>query len=293
MGKFETKGQIASLFMGAAGVAILLILLVNAEARKRGLLLDDQVEEKVVLSENNDFKRSVSEENPGTLNRISNYVRSFYESHLKSHTRKKRSADGFEKMNDDTSITESILQEALSENKIRHIDDKVSYLGRDNYLVQSILRLYGQNSFYNTSDGSSDKNDEDIQDVQKYLDDSDITDKENKSIDEVDINSAGNTTEHKEIHLPLLEEDVFSDMHNALKAASHDCTANGGVFVIVAVTTFVNLIMFVLVMASTKLYTYYKKVNNPQDKIWLCQEDEISKYYEEDIEQKLGPIVIT
>ena len=31
MGKFETKGQIASLFMGAAGVAILLILLVNAE----------------------------------------------------------------------------------------------------------------------------------------------------------------------------------------------------------------------------------------------------------------------
>ncbi len=41
-------------------------------------------------------------------------------------------------------------------------------------------------------------------------------DKENKSIDEVDINSAGNTTEHKDIHLPLLEEDVFSDMHNAL-----------------------------------------------------------------------------
>ena len=41
-------------------------------------------------------------------------------------------------------------------------------------------------------------------------------DKENKSIEEVNINIAGNTTEHKEIHLPLLEEDVFSDMHNAL-----------------------------------------------------------------------------
>ena len=53
----------------------------------------------------------------------------------------------------------------------------MSYLGRDNYLVQSILRLYGHNAFYNTSDGSSDKNDEDIQDVQKYLDDSDITGK--------------------------------------------------------------------------------------------------------------------
>ncbi len=40
--------------------------------------------------------------------------------------------------------------------------------------------------------------------------------KEKKSIDEVNINIAGNTTDHKEIHLPLLEEDVFSDMHNAL-----------------------------------------------------------------------------
>ena len=31
MGKFETKGQVAGLFLGAAGVAFILILLVNAE----------------------------------------------------------------------------------------------------------------------------------------------------------------------------------------------------------------------------------------------------------------------
>ena len=39
MGKFETKGQIAGLFMGAAGVAILLILLVNAEVSIRSKVI--------------------------------------------------------------------------------------------------------------------------------------------------------------------------------------------------------------------------------------------------------------
>ena len=44
----------------------------------------------------------------------------------------------------------------------------MSYLGRDNYLVQSVLRIYGHNDAINTTNVH--ENDT-IQDVQKYLDD--------------------------------------------------------------------------------------------------------------------------
>jgi hypothetical protein len=376
MGKFETKGQIASLFLGAAGVAIILILLVNAEARKRGLLLEE--EEKEVISDNT-MKRGL------------------YEKHFERTGRRKRSIANDNQAYELPSISENILEEALDGNKIRHIEDKVRYLGKDNYLVKAILQVYANNT---TDDDNSTQEDTDnIDDVNKYLEDNDepredelaTEKKESVSKDKTEdlkadfdnpdkhnseygdsehqdntehihsvhqdnaehehgVTDHKDTAEHKhgdfdyqdnaehehgdfddkdnaehkhgdsdhqdkaehehgdsdnkdnaehsdskhQVHSPLLEENVFEDMHSALRSATSDCSANGGLYIVVVITTIINISITILLLASARLYRFYKRRNNnPQDKIWLCQEDEISKYYEEGIEPRLGPIVIT
>jgi len=324
MGKFETKGQVAGLFLGAAGVAFILILLVNAEARKRGLLLEEiEIDQSVQID--NPIKRSISESSEGTLRKITEYVRSFYSEHFEK-TRRKRSIEDDE-VNERNKIGDSILDETLHKNKIRHIDEKVRYLGKKNYLVQSILRVYGANENSESSvtiedfhkflneDSNQEQNEvksgskhdmtdetenafgiikEDAEsNVDTTVDTEDTNAKLVKANDTTDNVADANDNDPTNVHSPLLEENVFEDVHSALKSATKSCSVNGSLLMVIGMTTMVNMMLVLITLAFIRLYRHYKRLHSPQDKIWLCQEDDISRYYEEDIEPKLGPIVIT
>jgi len=160
MAKFETPGQIVSLFVGAAGVAFLMILFLNAEVRHRRIEEDKEdvdvvIEDTASISHMN-FYRSLldrmSRQFRNSFGSGSNVIEETTDSET-VHVRNKRDTnanDIEEKITDNDdyqthyyqSLTESLITSTLSDHKIRNIKDKLLMIGEDSQLVQAVLDLY-------------------------------------------------------------------------------------------------------------------------------------------------------
>jgi len=181
MAKFETTGQIVTLFLGAACVGVLLIVLLTAEASKRQAALDRSDEIVVTETEDiseltgikyiwNKMKSSVRyithpDETPET-ERKNRRKREVSPDYYSNHVIEGEYDDVVENLDiENTSehqpmLTEkpslskkshssmpsdlgsALLSTALSGHKIRHIEEKISMLGEDSQLVQAVLDMF-------------------------------------------------------------------------------------------------------------------------------------------------------
>jgi len=159
MAKFETPCQIVSLFVGAAGVAFLIIVFLNAEVRHRQTSEDNEAVDVVIEDTASMSHKSFY---GSLLDRMSRKLRNSFGSGpdvIKEttdseivHVRNKRDTntnDFEEKMSDNDdenhyyqSLTESLMTSTLSGHKIRNIKDKLLMIGEDSQLVQVVLELY-------------------------------------------------------------------------------------------------------------------------------------------------------
>jgi len=176
MARFETTGQIVTLFLGAACVGLLMIVLLTAEANKREASLnrsDDVVTETGDMSSMTGIKYiwsklkssvrylSGSEQGgEGNKRRKREASEDYYSSHviegeyddvlesLEVETTSELKPQGTEKptIKSHTSLgselSSALLSTALSGHKIRHIEEKIAMLGQDSQLVQAVLKLF-------------------------------------------------------------------------------------------------------------------------------------------------------
>lgn len=317
MGSFDTKGQIVGLFVGAAGVAVVLILLLTVEVRKRDGLGErsagGEEGEKGEGKETGEGK----EEERGILTEVKAYIRSLYEGQARSRVKRSLEeqqdeedpslADGsgsrtskdserneipedfstIEESYDKNELTESLLQK--SGNSIRHLGDKVRHLGRSSALVQAVLQQYCvQETYYrtqfvpcnqtNSSDsgegvgGNKDALSKDKVRVEETEKDGEETEK--------DGGTGGRTVSH---HQPLLEDGSTYSLLPGDYSKLTECTCDypSHTLLVVSVTSLINLLLFLLLLSSCRLYKYIKRSNKHKDKIWLCEEDDISNLHED------------
>jgi len=283
MARFETKEQIFGLFFGAAGVAALLILLVTAEARSRDLSEPEPVAEARTT---------------GFLDRIANLVMRSELSEevvIEKRTRRKRSVDILAETSTDAAksatqpqkevqkvdkldLSEKLLEEQASGHKVRHLGEKIRQLGADSELVKTVLKVFcSKEKYFRTQFVNCNQ-------TNFYHPEAAI--KEEEAVET-----------GKEHHQPLLEEDVFQDIkpdrqtHNQDCGMSQDCSAH--TWLVVALTSLFNAVVFCTLFSSYNLLKYCRNKRRPQeDKIWLCEDDDISTLRDEQIEPRVGKITI-
>eukprot|EP00092_Neocalanus_flemingeri_P006595 GFUD01007110.1.p1 GENE.GFUD01007110.1~~GFUD01007110.1.p1 ORF type:complete len:351 (+),score=105.56 GFUD01007110.1:196-1248(+) len=181
MGKFETRGQIVSLFVGAACVGVLLIVLLTAEANKRQDALNRS--DKIIISEAGDMSeltgiryfwsqmknsiRSLTKsdkdaETGRKLRRKREVSPDYYSNHIiegeyddilesidtedttehKNLLTEKPFVDKKSLPSVTANLGSALLSSALTGHKIRHIEEKLSMLGQDSQLVKAVLDMF-------------------------------------------------------------------------------------------------------------------------------------------------------
>jgi len=163
MARFETWGDVARLFIGAACVGLLLILLLTAEARKleereEALVAMEEAESDKVVPEAGDISALTGLRT--VWSKLAQLIRNSEPGD--AQTRRKRevaSNEDFysfpirETLQQDTSsysnqvsdLGSALLSSALDGHKIRHLDEKIALLSEDDSLVKSIIaRFCGQ-----------------------------------------------------------------------------------------------------------------------------------------------------
>jgi len=162
MARFETWGDVARLFIGAACVGVLLILLLTAEARK----LEEREEALVAVEEESD--KVVPEAGDISAltglrtvwSKLAQFIRNSEPGEAKTRRKREVAPDedyySFpirETLQEDTSpysgqvsdLGSALLSSALDGHKIRHLDEKIALLSEDDSLVKSIIaRFCGQ-----------------------------------------------------------------------------------------------------------------------------------------------------
>jgi len=264
MARFETSGQILSLFAGAAAVAVLLILLLNVEVHKR-----EVGEEKLEL-----VTPVAAEEQEGLLHRITKYFRSLQNT---SHRREKRSLSEDDGVNNQTSdqheLEEALLGTQNAGHKIRHLGEKIHELGRDSDLVKTVLKLYcpPKEVYYMTQFANCTQ-------VQYNVSN------ESSAQDNNTINHSSGSDEETEKekvvahHQPLLDEnnnhkDLSPEEYSALSECH--CELKTHTLLVIFITTLVNAAMLLGIMGFVRVFRYCNQRDN-QDKIWLCEEDDLA-----------------
>jgi len=162
MARFETWGDVARLFIGAACVGVLLILLLTAEARK----LEEREEALVAVEEESD--KVVPEAGDISAltglrtvwSKLAQFIRNSEPGDAQTRRKREVASDedyySFpirETLQQDTSsysgqvsdLGSALLSSALDGHKIRHLDEKIALLSEGDSLVKSIIaRFCGQ-----------------------------------------------------------------------------------------------------------------------------------------------------
>jgi len=249
MAKFETPCQIVSLFVGAAGVAFLLIVFLNAEVRHRRVHegsddVDIVIEDAASVSHLN-FYRSL-------LNRMSRQFRTSFGSESDVieettdsetvHVRNKRDTnnnDSEEKItandNEDhyhQSLTESLITSTLSGHKVRNIKDKLLMISPDSQLVRSVLDLYCDSetvTYYMCYQPSNDT-------IENTTTTTTTSEHPPKNYSETVTNYVETMTKK------LSSEDVeYSNIEQGI------CDYQNVIYITATITTIINLILFLII----------------------------------------------
>ena len=130
MARFETPCQIVSLFIGAAGVAVLIILFLNAEVRHRN---SEHAEESVMEDDIDGLGYSFYS---NILDRMAEMVNEEEEGTENRRVRR----DLSDVVHNE--LSEALLSEAVSGHKVRNIADKIMMAGEESQLVKTVLDLY-------------------------------------------------------------------------------------------------------------------------------------------------------
>lgn len=279
MAKFETPCQILSLFLGAACVAALLILLLTAEANKRQDTLEKS--DDIVVLEADDISPLTGIKY--IWNKMRNSIRSSStkdnELELGTKTRKKREASPdyysnhvIEGEYDDTNIVEeqdvseerkpynekrshsitsnigsALLSSAIVGHKIRHIQEKVALLGKDSQLVSAVLNMYCSK--------------EKTVLYMMCMDAANVTKKEDKNKTALESYTAHDKLEHIDTNKSELVKNYTNKISSYITVMKHRlapdvsgvaldtgiCSSSIEVLVIVILTSFMNFFMFVLI----------------------------------------------
>jgi len=293
MARYDSKAQIIPLFLGAACVGLLLIVLLTAEAHKRQAALDRSDENVVTETEDmseltgikyiwSKVKSSVryltrsvqGQDSEGKTRRKREASPDYYSSHviegeyddLDIETTSEQQPAVTEKPSTSKShpsvsleLGSSLLGTALSGHKIRHIEEKISQLGADSQLVRAVLRMYCNKDetvlYVMCMEEGSDKNS-----TEKTS--PNMTDHDDD--DDDDMNTTGLVTVNKTTnHTKNYTESVHSYvnvMRNRLApqvlTSAHSsgiCSSFTEFIVVVILTTFANFFIFVLISLYCRL----------------------------------------
>merc|ERR1739848_294605 len=142
MARFESPCQIVSLFLTAGVVAVILILLINAEVKHR-----EQKETSVDTDDGAGI--TVTAGLRGVARKV---MQMFSESpssdEQQNHNRRKREADdkylstNTEDMTTSMMSSEALLTSAATGHKVRNIRRKIQDIGKNSQLVETVLELY-------------------------------------------------------------------------------------------------------------------------------------------------------
>jgi len=286
MAKFETKGQIVSLFLGAACVGVLLIVLLTAEANKRMEVMNRKEE---VVTETDDITelsglkylwsklkyslRSFSksdetlksqDETKGRRKReasedyySSHVIEGEYDDVISDDTSKVIKTTELKNISEhvDDNLGAALLSTALGGHKIRHLEEKVKMLGEKSQLVKVVKKIYcarEESVLYVLCkhSGTSDVDEE-----------STTTTSTNSTSKEALDSSKENSTAHDMKNFTGNIQSYVEVMTNRLQPpeASHTissagiCSSYTEVIVVIVITTFVNFFSFVLLSLFCRL----------------------------------------
>jgi len=317
MAKFETPCQIVSLFIGAACVAALLIVLLTAEANKRQDTLENN--DDMIVLEADDISQLTGFKY--IWSKMRNSIRSSStknnELELETKTRKKREAGPeyysnhvIEGEYDDTDSVEeqdvseerkpsnkkrshsvtfdigsALLSSAIVGHKIRHIEEKVALLGEDSQLVTAVLDMYC--------------NKEKTILYMMCMEAANITNKEDKNKTGLENNTVRDNLEHIDTNKTELVKNYkdkissyISVMKNRLapdvSGAALDtgiCSSSTEFLVVVILTSFINFFMFVLISLFCRFPQKVKGTDFRESRENLVAGDDDLEIRDEDADQ--------
>jgi len=288
MGRFETTGQIVTLFAGAGCVGVFLIVLLTAEANKRQATLDRS--DEMIVAETGDMTELKGIKY--VWNKIKNSIRFFsgsgQESEKDTKSRRKREVspdyysnhviegeyddiiESFEEEEQNVFIKKqyvnkksldsvtadlgsALLSSSLTGHKIRHIEQKLSLLGRNSQLVTAVLDMFcakEETVLYvmclnSNNSTEKEKNKVDIQhDVVQNKTETGGT---NKTAEQVK-----NYKDHISSYVNVMRNRLAPHVLG-MDGSNNVCSSPTEFIVVVVLTSFVNFFLFVLISIFCRL----------------------------------------